>query len=128
MATSEQNTNDTNNEVEISIPPPKPDMYAPPPYEEIEYNSSPAGVSSENYSCNTTIGLQPPSYEEVQRQKALEAGEDPLQIPDSTGNGVQVVRISSLAGLSDSQTAEIAEEQLLGTDLMFFVAFTGKFE
>ena len=39
---------------------------------------------------------------------------------------MQVVRISSLGGL-DPQTAEIAEEQLLGTDVMFFVAFAGNF-
>lgn len=41
------------------------------------------------------------------------------------GGGMRVLRVSSLAGL-DPETAEIAEEQLLGTDFMFFVAFAGK--
>lgn len=42
----------------------------------------------------------------------------------SSGSGMRVFRISSLGGL-DPETAEIAEEQLLGTDFMFFVAFAG---
>lgn len=37
---------------------------------------------------------------------------------------MRVLRVSSLGGL-DPETAEIAEEQLLGTDFMFFVAFAG---
>ncbi|XP_064118385.1 NEDD4 family-interacting protein 2-like [Macrobrachium nipponense] len=39
---------------------------------------------------------------------------------------MRVLRISSLGGL-DPETAEIAEEQLLGTDIMFFVAFAAAF-
>lgn len=57
------------------IPPPKPDMHAPPPYEESE--------GEEGYSTSMTAPLtqesaelHPPSYEEVQRLKALEASED----------------------------------------------------
>lgn len=41
------------------------------------------------------------------------------------GSAMRVLRVSSLGGL-DPETAEIAEEQLLGTDFMFFVAFAGK--
>lgn len=114
------------------IPPPKPDMYAPPPYEECE--------SSGGFQTNgeSAVEILPPTYEEVQRIKAQEAGQDfPLphcdsgNAPPSGGgdrcsNGVRVLRISSLGGL-DPETAEIAEEQLLGTDFMFFVAFAAAF-
>lgn len=42
-----------------------------------------------------------------------------------SGGAMRVLRVSSLGGL-DPETAEIAEEQLLGTDFMFFVAFAGE--
>ncbi|KAK8734625.1 hypothetical protein OTU49_005902 [Cherax quadricarinatus] len=120
------------------IPPPKPDMHAPPPYEESEtrdgFTSSIAELPTEESS-----EVQPPSYEEVQRLKALEAAEDftlplchgngPLGAANMTGtssSGMRVLRVSSLGGL-DPETAEIAEEQLLGTDFMFFVAFAAAF-
>lgn len=47
--------------------------------------------------------------------------------PGGAPGGVRVLRVSSLGGL-DPETAEIAEEQLLGTDFMFFVAFAGKIQ
>lgn len=57
------------------ITPPKPDMYAPPPYEECD--------GDEDFTSSMTAPLtsessevQPPSYEEVQRLKAMEAAED----------------------------------------------------
>ncbi|CAL4060209.1 unnamed protein product [Meganyctiphanes norvegica] len=115
-----------------NIPPPKPDMYAPPPYEECE------GTGGFQNTAETGAEILPPTYEEVQRIKAQEANEDfPLPPhchagpPASAGsttdrNGVRVLRISSLGGL-DPETAEIAEEQLLGTDFMFFVAFAAAF-
>ncbi|XP_042871169.1 NEDD4 family-interacting protein 1-like [Penaeus japonicus] len=119
------------------ITPPKPDMYAPPPYEECD--------GDEDFTSSMTAPLtsessevQPPSYEEVQRLKAMEAAEDfppphcqggaALGGPGggSSSSGMRVFRISSLGGL-DPETAEIAEEQLLGTDFMFFVAFAAAF-
>ncbi|XP_045604444.1 NEDD4 family-interacting protein 1 isoform X3 [Procambarus clarkii] len=120
------------------IPPPKPDMHAPPPYEESDtregFTSSMAEPLTEESS-----EVQPPSYEEVQRLKALEAAEDftlPLchgsgslggaNLTGTSGSGMRVLRVSSLGGL-DPETAEIAEEQLLGTDFMFFVAFAAAF-
>ncbi|KAK7065766.1 NEDD4 -interacting protein, partial [Halocaridina rubra] len=120
------------------IPPPKPDLHAPPPYEECD--------SSEGVNTSMTVplttgstDLQPPSYEEVQRLKAMEAA-DEFGLPhlagsgslgggsnsSSGGSGMRVLRISSLGGL-DPETAEIAEEQLLGTDIMFFIAFAAAF-
>lgn len=108
-------------------PPPKPDLHAPPPYEEED-----SGVHPPH-----TGDIQPPSYEEVQRLKAMEVGEDlPMPLchggsagvvgPGGAPGGVRVLRVSSLGGL-DPETAEIAEEQLLGTDFMFFVAFAAAF-
>ncbi|XP_076047687.1 nedd4 family interacting protein [Oratosquilla oratoria] len=117
------------------LPPPKLDMSAPPPYEEEEQEESrrirngevdpsllilPPGEAGE---------VQPPSYEEVQRLKAQEASGEyvPHYQEDAPGSqgGLRVLRISSL-GL-DPETAEIAEEQLLGTDFMFFIAFGAAF-
>lgn len=48
------------------LPPPKPDLQAPPPYEEEDNGAH----------VPQTGDIQPPSYEEVQRLKALEVGED----------------------------------------------------
>lgn len=57
------------------IPPPKPDMHAPPPYEESDTrDGSTTSVTSPLVQESSEI--QPPSYEEVQRLKALEAAED----------------------------------------------------
>ncbi|XP_064118384.1 uncharacterized protein LOC135223656 isoform X2 [Macrobrachium nipponense] len=121
------------------IPPPKPDLHAPPPYEECD--SGEALTTSMTVPLTTgSSELQPPSYEEVQRLKAMEAQDSEFPLPhfggsgslgggsntSSSGSGMRVLRISSLGGL-DPETAEIAEEQLLGTDIMFFVAFAGTY-
>ncbi|XP_066966299.1 NEDD4 family-interacting protein 1 isoform X1 [Macrobrachium rosenbergii] len=121
------------------IPPPKPDLHAPPPYEECD--SGEALTTSMTVPLTTgSSELQPPSYEEVQRLKAMEAQDSEFPLPhfggsgslggasntSSSGSGMRVLRISSLGGL-DPETAEIAEEQLLGTDIMFFVAFAAAF-
>lgn len=121
------------------IPPPKPDMHAPPPYEESDTrDGSTTSVTAPLVQESSEV--QPPSYEEVQRLKALEAAEDftvPLchgsgslggagSVTGTGGSGMRVLRVSSLGGL-DPETAEIAEEQLLGTDFMFFVAFAAAF-
>ncbi|XP_050714069.1 NEDD4 family-interacting protein 1-like isoform X2 [Eriocheir sinensis] len=121
------------------IPPPKPDMHAPPPYEESDPGEAFEGHTVPTFPPDSPSDLQPPSYEEVQRLKALEAAEDyPLPLchgggPLGGGSGgagggsaMRVLRVSSLGGL-DPETAEIAEEQLLGTDFMFFVAFAAAF-
>ncbi|KAK8384780.1 hypothetical protein O3P69_014376 [Scylla paramamosain] len=124
------------------IPPPKPDMHAPPPYEESDPREGLEGGSNlPSFSPDSPSDIQPPSYEEVQRLKALEAAEDsPLPLchgggplsgagamgGPGAGGAMRVLRVSSLGGL-DPETAEIAEEQLLGTDFMFFVAFVAAF-
>ncbi|CAH1955276.1 unnamed protein product [Acanthoscelides obtectus] len=92
------------------IPPPKPDYYAPPPYEV------------------ATKGTKLPTYEEVQREKHLE-GQDisipinsPSQRPIPTfiqpgpGPGPRVLTI-------DSENSEDVDTSLLGTDFMFYIAF-----
>ncbi|KAL7642711.1 UNVERIFIED_CONTAM: hypothetical protein RMT77_007276 [Armadillidium vulgare] len=125
MASSDQPRNEAAGDLRVELPPPKPDIHAPPPYEEVDFSSPSSEVSSVPYDDSSST-LQPPSYEEVQRLKALEAGESPLPVEETPGSGMHVVRISSLGAL-DPQTAEIAQEQLLGTDLMFIVAFTAAF-
>nr|BDV50221.1 MAG: NEDD4 family-interacting protein 1-like [Chiromantes dehaani nimavirus] len=58
----------------------------------------------------------PPSYEEVQRLKALEAAQ-------SLGSGAGGAGGNAMGGGLDPETAEIE----LGTDFIFFVAFTVTF-
>ena len=61
---------------EVSIPPPKPDVYAPPPYSECG-SDIPIGSGEQD-----SLLVEPPSYEEVQLLKAQEAaGGGDLPLP-----------------------------------------------
>ncbi|KAK7871062.1 hypothetical protein R5R35_007263 [Gryllus longicercus] len=72
------------------IPPPKPDFSAPPPYE---------------------VATKLPTYEEVQREKNLQAEQQPTHVPFT------FLAIDTENPDSDNETG------LLGTDFMFFTAF-----
>lgn len=76
---SDQPRNEATGDLRVELPPPKPDIHAPPPYEEVDFSSPSSEVSSIPYD-DSSATLQPPSYEEVQRLKALEAGESPLPV------------------------------------------------
>ncbi|KAL3267409.1 hypothetical protein HHI36_011538 [Cryptolaemus montrouzieri] len=89
-----------------NIPPPKPDFYAPPPYELV------------------TNPTKLPTYEEVQREKHLEGQAIPINITSpaiipavyARPHGQRVITISN-------EAAEDVDTTLLGTDFMFYIAF-----
>ncbi|KAL1110321.1 hypothetical protein AAG570_007854, partial [Ranatra chinensis] len=81
------------------IPPPKPDFYAPPPYD---------------------LATKLPTYEEVQREKTLQGESQNVRVSPSSAQ-----RAPALAFLAiDTEASDTdGENNLLGTDLMFFMAF-----
>ncbi|KAA0195428.1 hypothetical protein HAZT_HAZT002145 [Hyalella azteca] len=112
--------------------PPKVDMSAPPPYSECNDGHSTI-VAIDGPMCNISLsgaglsgdlaGIEPPSYEEVQRIKAVEAqlesGDHILMPPHTT--------------MADGETSDSSEcgrgtqEDLLGTDMLFFLSFAAAF-
>lgn len=91
-----------NNSDRDSIPPPKPDFSAPPPYD---------------VAANSKL----PSYEEVQREKQRQ-GED---IPESqqTPSPPTFTAFVTVTETTDNNNEVDPENSLLGTDFMFFTAF-----
>ncbi|XP_037070318.1 LOW QUALITY PROTEIN: NEDD4 family-interacting protein 1-like, partial [Pollicipes pollicipes] len=72
-----------------------------------------------------------PSYDEVQQEKAREGGALPPAEPlpdelDEDRSALHLWRISSV-GLDPEAAAALHDQQLLGTDLMFFTAFLAAF-
>jgi hypothetical protein len=86
------------------IPPPKPDFYAPPPYE---------------VATKTT---KLPTYEEVQREKNLEEQNVPINASPPTR--LSQYRTSGQRILTiENEANEDVDTSLLGTDFMFYIAF-----
>lgn len=89
-----------------NIPPPKPDFYAPPPYELV------------------TNPTKLPTYEEVQREKSLECQNIGIAIQGATipptvfprAPGQRIVTINN-------DVNDEVDTSLLGTDFMFYIAF-----
>lgn len=113
--------------------PPKVDNSAPPPYSECDDGSALRNVvlhignPEQQLAGSDLVGdTLPPSYEEVQRIKAVEAqletGDHILLPPHSNTIGINVAASTT----SDSDSRQ-AEEDLLGTDLMFFFSFAAAF-
>ncbi|XP_030767081.1 NEDD4 family-interacting protein 2 [Sitophilus oryzae] len=86
------------------IPPPKPDYYAPPPYE----------VATQTSKL--------PTYEEVQREKNLE--DELLGLPVVNAPNISPqFRAQGQRIVIDNEAAEDVDTSLLGTDFMFYIAF-----
>lgn len=117
--------------------PPTVDMNAPPPYSECDDDQSVMTdvvlTMPEHYTTQQQAALlpalpagrdevEPPSYEEVQRIKAVEAQletDDNILLPPHSGG---------LSGCEESDSDRRANQQdLLGTDLLFFIAFAAAF-
>ncbi|KAF2357143.1 hypothetical protein FHG87_012103 [Trinorchestia longiramus] len=111
--------------------PPKVDLSAPPPYSELEDGDT-AYVIMEDSVCTVNLagvavvpesGSEPPSYEEVQRIKAVEAqleSGDHILLPPHT------VTAADGEG-SECGRGAGAHEDLLGTDMLFFLSFAAAF-
>ncbi|XP_076252510.1 nedd4 family interacting protein isoform X2 [Rhynchophorus ferrugineus] len=89
------------------IPPPRPDYYAPPPYE---------------VATQTT---KLPTYEEVQREKHLEDELFGLPVIDAPNISTQFRPQGQRIVPIDNEAAEDVDTSLLGTDFMFYIAFFG---
>ncbi|XP_044749138.1 NEDD4 family-interacting protein 2 [Coccinella septempunctata] len=89
-----------------NIPPPKPDFYAPPPYEIV------------------TNPTKLPTYEEVQREKHLEGQHMPININTPTITPPVFARPHNQRVITiTNEGADDTDTSLLGTDFMFYVAF-----
>lgn len=124
--------------------PPTLDMSAPPPYSECDVVAAPhCDVTASNCTVISELGdgneyVQPPSYEEVQRIKAVEAQletGDTILLPPHTGG---IIGITTTAGSGHNSNGDASceaglgdaiqpEEDLLGTDFLFFLAFAAAF-
>ncbi|XP_043236757.1 NEDD4 family-interacting protein 1-like isoform X1 [Amphibalanus amphitrite] len=108
------------------LPPPPPPPPSPPRTADkaVRFELPPA------YDA-VTNPAKLPSYDEVQQEKAREGGplppSDPLadELDDERAGALHLWRISSV-GL-DPEAAALHDQQLLGTDLMFFTAFLAAF-